>query len=187
MQDHNLFGIYLKILNRNKIQYIVTGSVASIVYGEPRLTHDIDLVIILQEKEINKFISAFPKKEFYCPPEEIIYTELRRELHGHFNLIHHKTGFKADIYFAGKEEFHKWAFENKQQIKFSGITVPVAPPEYVIIKKLEYYKEGKSEKHLTDIQGILANSKKIINFDFLKAKISEIGLINMWGVIEKNI
>jgi len=52
MQDHNLFGIYLKILNENMIQYMVTGSVASIVYGEPRLTHDIDLVIILHEKEI---------------------------------------------------------------------------------------------------------------------------------------
>jgi len=47
MQDHNLFGIYLNILNKNQIQYFVTGSVASIVYGEPRLTHDIDLIIFL--------------------------------------------------------------------------------------------------------------------------------------------
>ena len=56
MQDHNLFGIYLDILNKNQIQYFVTGSVASIVYGEPRLTHDIDLVIFLREKEVEKFI-----------------------------------------------------------------------------------------------------------------------------------
>ena len=50
MQDHNLFGIYLNILNENNIQYFLTGFVASIVYGEPRLTHDIDLVIFLPDK-----------------------------------------------------------------------------------------------------------------------------------------
>ena len=187
MQDPNLFGIYLKILNENKFEYVLTGSVASIVYGEPRLTYDIDVVILLQEKEIDKFINAFPPEEFYCPPEEIIHTELKRDLYGHFNLIHHETGFKADIYFAGKEELLKWAFNNKQQIEFSGITVPVAPPEYVIIKKLEYYKEGKAEKHLTDIQGILSNSKELINFDFLKTKIFERGLTGIWEIINKGI
>ncbi len=47
MQDPNLFGIYLNILNKNQIQYFVTGSVASIIYGEPRLTHDIDPIFFL--------------------------------------------------------------------------------------------------------------------------------------------
>jgi len=56
MQDHNLFGIYLDILIKHRIKYFVTGSVASIVYGEPRLTHDIDLVIFLKEKQVDKFV-----------------------------------------------------------------------------------------------------------------------------------
>ena len=93
MQNHNLFGIYLNILNKNQFQYFVTGSVASIVYGEPRLTHDIDLVIFLHEKEVDKFVKSFPSEEFYSPPEEIIRTELKREVRGHLNLIHHETGF----------------------------------------------------------------------------------------------
>ena len=42
MQNLNLFSLYTEILNKNKIDYLVTGSVASIVYGEPRLTHDIE-------------------------------------------------------------------------------------------------------------------------------------------------
>ena len=98
MQDHNLFGIYLDILNKNQIQYFVTGSVASIVYGEPRLTHDIDLVIFLREKEVEKFIKAFPIEEFYAPPEEIIRTELKRQVRGHFNppshLLRRTRGFE---------------------------------------------------------------------------------------------
>lgn len=186
MQDHNLFGIYIDILNKNQIQYFVTGSVASIVYGEPRLTHDIDLVIFLPENEVDKFVKAFPLKEFYCPPEEIIRTELRREVRGHLNLIHHETAFKADIYFAGEEELQLWALQNKQQIDFFGITISVAPPEYVIIKKLEFYKEGKAQKHLSDIQGILVNSKDLINFSLLNDMINRMGLNDVWDAIEKN-
>jgi len=186
MEDHNLFGIYLNILNKNQFQYFVTGSVASIVYGEPRLTHDIDLVIFLHEKEVDKFVKAFPPKEFYCPPEEIIRTELKREVRGHFNLIHHETGFKADIYFAGKEELHLWALKNKQQIDLVGITINVAPPEYVIIKKLEFFKEGRAQKHLIDIQGILLNSKDIINFALLNDMINGMGLNDVWDTIEED-
>ncbi|RKY93297.1 MAG: hypothetical protein DRQ01_05085 [Ignavibacteriae bacterium] len=186
MQDHNLFGIYLNILNKNQIQYFVTGSVASIVYGEPRLTHDIDLVIFLLENEVQKFVNAFPIEKFYCPPDEIIRTELKREVRGHFNLIHHETGFKADIYFAGKEVLHLWALKNIQQIDFSCININVAPPEYVILKKLIFYKEGKAQKHLTDIQGMLTNSKDIINFSLLNDMISKMGLEDVWHTLDKD-
>lgn len=184
MQDLNLFGIYLNILNENKIQYFVTGSVASIVYGEPRLTNDIDLVIFLNKIEVKRFVRAFPAEQFYCPPEEIILNELNREAYGHFNLIHHQSGFKADIYLAGKEKLQHWAFDNIQKIEFSGLIINVAPPEYVIIKKLEFYKEGKSEKHLIDIRGILENSKELLNFKFLDESINSKGLNEFWEKVK---
>ena len=93
MQEVNLFAIFTSVLDKNGFQYFITGSVASIVYGEPRLTHDIDLVINLPQSKIEKFIKAFPAEKFYCPPEEVIKTELNRTARGHFNLIHHQTGF----------------------------------------------------------------------------------------------
>ena len=65
MQDLNLFKIYTDILNQNKFRYFITGSVAAITYGDPRLTHDIDLVINLNESEIEKFIRAFPADLFF--------------------------------------------------------------------------------------------------------------------------
>lgn len=186
MQDFNLFGIYTDILNKNNFKYFITGSVASIIYGEPRLTHDIDLVMYLDEIEVDKFIKAFPQEQFYCPFEEEIKTELNRTARGHINLIHQETGFKADIYFAGKEELQLWAFENKQSIEFSGSTIFVAPPEYVILKKLQFYKEGKSQKHISDIQGILSNSEELINFDYINKKIAEWGLDDIWEIVNDN-
>jgi hypothetical protein len=176
MQEVNLFGIFVDVLNNNGIQYFVTGSVAAIVYGEPRLTHDIDLVVHIDEQHLDSFVSAFDATSFYCPPREVIRAELNRTVGGHFNLIHHETGFKADIYLAGKEELQWWAMNNIQKIDMSGMVMNVAPPEYVIIKKLEYFKEGKSQKHLNDIDAILSNSGESINFEFLRGKIVELGL-----------
>ena len=93
MQDLNLFAIYTNLLITHQIPYFITGSVASIVYGDPRLTHDIDLVINLHPNQVEEFIKSFPAEQFYCPPEEVIRTEINRSARGHFNLIHHETGF----------------------------------------------------------------------------------------------
>lgn len=77
MQNLNLFAIFIDKLDEIKIDYFVTGSVASIVYGEPRLTNDIDIVISLDEHDAGKISNAFLAKEFYCP---IIYlqTQVRK-------------------------------------------------------------------------------------------------------------
>ncbi len=183
MLEHNLFLIFLSLLEENNITYIVTGSVASIIYGEPRLTHDIDLVIELDIKDAQKIINAFPDDKFYCPPLEVITLEIRRPFRGHFNLIHHESGFKADIYLSGKDTLHKWAIENRKRYKLGNCDIWVAPPEYVILRKLEYYKEGKSDKHLTDIKNILEISSDIIDFKKLQGMITNHNLNAEWELI----
>jgi hypothetical protein len=56
----------------------------------------------------------------------------------------------------------------------------VAPPEYVIIRKLEYFREGKSEKHLRDIRSMLAVSAAAIDRALLETKIAELNLEPEW-------
>lgn len=183
MQEAELFFVFIKQLNKSGIDYMVTGSIASIIYGQPRLTHDIDIVLGLHVENIDAFIEHFPLNEFYCPPKEIIALEIGREMRGHFNLIHHQTGFKADIYPTGRDKLHKWAMENKREINFNGYPVCVAPPEYVIIRKLEYYNEGHSSKHLSDIRNILEACKNEIDMDFLMKQISKYNLTPSWEEI----
>ena len=183
MQDLDLFSLYIDKLNEGRIEYFITGSVAAIVYGEPRFTHGIDLVISLRAEQINSLIDAFTLDSFYCPPVEVIKEELSRVSKGHFNLIHHATGFKADIYLLGDDELQSWGMYNKKQISFMNKTLFIAPPEYVILKKLEFYNEGKAEKHITDIKTILNNSSDLIDFVFLNTEISKRGFKETWGKI----
>ncbi len=167
MPENNLFFIFLERIEKSGIEYFIGGSVASIVYGEPRLTHDIDLIMHIHKSEVKKILLNFPDDQFYLPPEESMISEISLGEKGHFNIIHNSTGFKADIYFVGNDLLHKWALENKRIIKFMEMNLPIAPPEYIIIKKLIFYNEGKSIKHIDDIRGILRESSELINYETL--------------------
>ena len=166
---------------------MVTGAVASIIYGEPRLTHDIDLVLELSDEDAQKLVEIFPLEEFYCPPIEILILEIKRPRRGHFNLIHHETGFKADCYTMGQDELHSWAMSNRRKFEMEGEPVWLAPPEYVILRKLEYYREGSSEKHLNDIASMIELSPDQINFEDLQNRIKECTLEKEWQSLQEMI
>ena len=181
MHQPDLLEIFISPLEAGGFNYFITGSVASTLYGEPRLTHDIDLVIMLKVTEITTFIHAFPDSDFYCPPSEVIRVELARKMFAHFNLIHHDTGYKADVYPFTGNALHSWAFKKKERIEFNAkLKFWVAPPEYVIIRKLQYYREGGSEKHLSDIKKmVIAQGSKIQTKD-LQQWIEHFGLHREW-------
>ena len=180
MREHNLFRIFVNRLNKLSIPYMITGAVASIIYGEPRLTNDIDLVINMKLGDVETFAATFPIEDFYCPPSEVIRLEIGRSQRGHFNLIHHETGFKADIYASGRDELHHWGLKNRKPVDVEGDKFWLAPVEYVILRKLEYYREGKSEKHLRDISCILAFSSDEIDFNMLEGQLNKRSLKKEW-------
>jgi hypothetical protein len=142
-------------------------------------------VVDLAEDEIEKLLEAFPSRDFYHPPSEVIRVELNRSLRGHFNLIHHESGFKADVYMTGEDELHHLAMSKRRQIDVRGDSFWIAPPEYVIIRKLEYYREGKSEKHLRDIASMVELSSAEIDLEELQNKIKEYSLEKEWKKAQK--
>ena len=72
-----------------------------------------------------------------------------------------------------------------QNLNLFNSTISLAPPEYVIVKKLEFYKEGNSQKHIEDIKNILINSEHLINFTFLNKNIKSMGLEEVWNQTSK--
>lgn len=184
MQSPDFLSVFIAPLEQAKIQYFVTGSVATILYGDPRLTHDIDVVIHLTDNEIETFASLFPEEDYYIPPKEVIRIETKRETGGHFNLIHHQTGLKADIYPDANDPFHKWALRHVRRMEVRPqFSINIAPPEYVIIRKLEYYREGGSDKHLKDIASVIAVSGHILDQKFLTSEIENRSLQRPWSKV----
>lgn len=168
-------------LNAIGVEWMATGSIAAMTYGEYRVTNDVDTMLTLAKTHISKLTAAFPLEEFYCPPLDVIALETARVKRGHFNLIHHETGFKADIYLAGDDPWTAWSFRNRRPVQLQDSTIWIAPPEFVIIGKLEFYREGGSEKHVRDIRGIVALTE--IDRELLEREMAARGLSETLGRI----
>jgi hypothetical protein len=156
MQDPDLIELFVRPLEQAKVDYMISGSVASSIYGEPRATLDIDLAVFPHSTKLALFPSLFPEQDFYLPPLEVMEIECRREVRGHFNIIHHQSGFKADIYPSRAHPCLPWALRNRRRVATTGGDVWVSPPEYLILMKLEFLRESGQPKHLRDIAGVLA-------------------------------
>lgn len=181
MQSPEPFLIFTRQLNRLAVPYMVSGSVAAIYYGEPRMTNDVDIIAFLRQEDMGRLEKAFPPEEFYCPPREVLKMELAREQRGHFNLIHHDSGFKADIYLTGNDSLHTWGLAHSVKADLDGDEVVFAPPEYVIIRKLEFYREGGSPKHLRDISRMLTGLGETWDRQTLDLMLRQQGLEAQWA------
>lgn len=170
------FAAFLEPLEALGLPYCVTGSVAASVYGEPRLTADIDVVLLLAPGDLPAWRAAFTASDYYIPPDEDIAAAIARG--GMFNLIHHATQFKADIYVAAGDPLHAWALAQRRRIDLMDTGAWIAPPEYVILRKLQYYREGGSDKHLRDVRYMMAATP--LDREFLDSQVARLGLEPEW-------
>ncbi len=171
--------LFVRRLEAVGAPYMVTGATAAIVYGQPRVTNDLDVVLSLNDAGRVALLVAFPDAEFYVPPEAVIRAEQARTHRGHFNLIHHESGYKADIYLTGADPLHEWALERRRRIRWNeNLELWVAPPEYVVLRKMEFYREGGSTKHPADIRAI----REVTGIDqaAIEPWIERLGLREIW-------
>ena len=166
------------------IPYLVTGSMATIAYGEPRFTNDIDVVIRLFEHQVDGLCDAFPFDEFYISRDTV------REALEHrtqFNILHPDSGLKIDVMVADDSDFNHSRFERARSLSTApAATVKFASPEDVIIKKLEFFKEGGSDKHLRDIAGVLAVMDDEIDRAYIERWVRRLGLTDAWDLVTSN-
>jgi hypothetical protein len=180
MPEADLLGLFAVPLERAGLAYMVTGATAAILYGQPRTTNDLDVVIELRATDLPRLRSAFPESDYYLPPDEVIAVELGRTQRGHLNALHHDSGFKADLYPIGEDPLHRWAFPLRRPVPHGGHTLSFAPPEYVILRKLEFFREGGSTKHLADIRAMLDISGDQLDRPALAGWIARLGLQAEW-------
>ena len=176
----SLVGLFIAPLNRANIDYVVTGGLAAIVYGHPRLTLDVDLVIRLEPAAAAMFAELWPPDAYYCPPVEVVERERQRSAHGHFNVIHSDTAMRADVYLAGDDPLQTWALAEHVTRLVDGEKVRFAPIEYVIVYKLRYAQMGRSDRHLRDVARMLETSRELIREDALHGWIARLDLAVPW-------
>lgn len=179
MVPSELLQSVVAVLERLGFRYFVTGSMATIFFGEPRFTNDIDIVVDLPATRIAEFCAAFPASEFYLSEETVHRAVSRR---GQFNIIHPNSGLKVDVMVPADSSFNRSRFSRAKRIRpASGFDAVFSSAEDVILKKMEAYREGGSEKHLRDIGGVLRISGEELDRGYIAEWADRMGTAEIWG------
>jgi predicted nucleotidyltransferase len=138
-------------LNEAGIAYMITGSTATNFYAVPRMTRDIDIVVELSKHDVEKFILAF-EKDYYLDPDTLRQAVKHKKM---FNVIHERHVMKVDFVVRKDTAYRKKEFSRKKKVVVDGQVAYVVAPEDLILSKLEWAKDSKSEVQLRDIRNLL--------------------------------
>lgn len=168
----------VRVLDDLGIDYMVTGSFASSMQGEPRLTHDIDLVVALSEDGGGKLLSAFPSSDYYLSEQAIQEAVRHRRM---FNLLELATGDKVDFWILTDEPFDASRFARRRSEDLAGVVLKVSTPEDTILAKLHWAKaSGGSEKQFTDALRVFEIQHPLLDLDYLETWTRQLNVTSLW-------
>ena len=166
MSQQELLKKVIQTLEDAGIEYMVTGSVASSLQGEPRSTHDIYLVVAIQKSAVKKLVTAFPAPDFYLSEGSILDAIEHQSM---FNLIDVKEGDKVDFWILTDEPFDCSRFSRKSIEEVMGIRMQVSTPEDTILAKLRWAElSGGSEKQFMDALRVYEVQFEKLDKDYLE-------------------
>ncbi len=178
LEQNRAFGGVIDILEAMGIEYVIWGGVAAMMYGEPRFTRDMDVMVRLQYNQVDSLARVLEEDGYYVSVEAIRDAVDR---HFYFNVIHIETGIKIDFFVARRDPIHVWAFEHRRVKNFDEFRqASYMPPESVILTKLQAYQECSSTRHLDDIEGILRVSGPELDLTYVDREAARIGAFGTW-------
>lgn len=183
MEPLDLLMLLVRKLEELQLSYFVTGSMATITYGEPRFTNDIDVVIALKPEDTGRFCAAFPMPDFYVSSGAVADAIRDRR---QFNIIHPASGLKVDVIVSKADDFETSRHQRARLIPVTkDVEIRFAAPEDVILRKMQYFREGGSDKHLRDIASVLKLQGDRIDFNYIAGWIDRLGVRDVWDLVMK--
>jgi len=172
------------------IEYPIGGAIAEWAWGEPRATQDLDLVVKIPIKSINKLSKELEKRDMLVPTEIILDAVVEDGADIPINAIHIHSGLKADLYPVREgDELRQSAFQRREQVDYGPSIgkVYIHSPEDLILYKLMYFGLSQQSKHSRDIADILKSKKNELDMDYIEQWAARLGLSSLWKEMLDNV
>ena len=166
------FADVIRRLEDAGVPFMVSGSLASSLHGQPRATNDIDIVIDPERDSLNVFVGSLPE-DWYVSPEAAADALRRRAM---FNVIDTLSGMKVDLIVRKQRAFSEVEFQRRRPGPVLGSTAPVTSPEDTILSKLEWSKDAESERQYRDALGVVLLRWDELDRDYLAKWAQELGI-----------
>jgi hypothetical protein len=164
-------------LDRARVPHMLAGSFASSYHGDPRTTHDIDLVIDPNRNSLDRLVNQLDSKRFYVSPEAVNEAWRRR---GQFNVVLMELGWKVDLILCKDRPFSREEFQRRQRTEIGGVTLHVATAEDTVLAKLEWAAAGESDRQMRDVVGILQMCEGELDLGYIERWAVELGIEGLW-------
>ncbi|MGH9955682.1 MAG: nucleotidyl transferase AbiEii/AbiGii toxin family protein [Pyrinomonadaceae bacterium] len=133
------------------IAFMVTGSVAMNYYAQPRMTRDIDVVMALKESDAGTLVNLF-RQDYYIDGEAVRRAIAQRSV---FNFIHQESVIKVDGIVRKDDPYRREEFDRKKQVKIGNFQTRIVSLEDLILSKLYWARDSRSELQLRDVRNLL--------------------------------
>lgn len=163
--------------DRANIAYMLTGSFASVYYGSPRSTQDIDFVIAATPAQLQTLIQSLPGVEYYADADAALEAHKRQSM---FNIIDMKSGWKIDLIIRKDRAFSQEEFNRRQRLFLEGTSLFIASAEDVILAKLEWSKLSQSQRQIEDAAGVLKIRAAFLDLPYLAKWVTNLQLTREW-------
>jgi hypothetical protein len=160
-------------LERGGFAYMLTGSMAMNYYAQPRMTRDIDLVVALTTQDTDKVMGLFAP-DYYISRDAVSSSIAHESL---FNLIHQDSVIKVDCIVRKSSPYRRTEFERRQRITIEDFSIWITSKEDLIISKLWWAKDSRSEIQLHDVKNLASTG---CDTAYIALWTKELGLVNLW-------
>jgi hypothetical protein len=182
--------LVIEALDAAGVEYLIGGAIAEWAWGEPRATQDLDLVVKIPIRSINKLSNELKKRDMLIPAEIILDIIMEDRADIPINAIHMYSGLKADLYPVREgDELRLSAFQRREQVDYGPPIgkVYIHSPEDLILYKLMYFGLSQQSKHSRDIAAILKAKKMELDLDYIEGWVARLGLSSLWKEMLDNV
>jgi hypothetical protein len=175
MTPEDALKFLLSKLDECGIPYMITGSFASNIHGLPRATQDVDVVIEVDRRTLERFLESLGSA-FYRSSEAAMDALARQKM---FNIVHLETGFKIDLIIRKSRPFSRMEFSRRQPAFYLGANRWFATAEDTILAKLEWSKMAGSERQFNDALSVAKLQGDNLDRAYLDKWAREIEILNL--------
>jgi len=146
------------------VRGLVIGGVAASLLGRPRVTHDVDVLVLLKREEYEEFLAEGKQLGFIPRLSDAIDFAQKNRV---FLVCHEPSGINVDISI-GVLPFEEEAIGRGVTVDLGGVGVPIPTPEDLIIMKAVAHRP----RDMADIESIL-EAHSSVDLEYVLRRVDE--------------